>query len=96
VGETVAGPVAGLVTETVTPHSWRGHPGLSFAEFDAHGDSERLYTSPKESGEGDPVANPAENLVELRGIEPLTLRLPGAFAVSAVVRSRSESMSYAA
>ena len=49
---------------------------LWFAEFDTHGDSERLYTSPKENGAGEDVANPAKELVELRGIEPLTLRLP--------------------
>jgi hypothetical protein len=49
---------------------------LSFAEFDARGDSERLYASPKENGVSDNIANPAKELVELRGIEPLTLRLP--------------------
>ena len=50
--------------------------GLSFAESDAPGDSERLYASPKENGVSDNIANPAKELVELRGIEPLTLRLP--------------------
>ena len=30
----------------------------------------------KTNGVGDEVANPAKPLVELRGIEPLTLRLP--------------------
>ena len=49
---------------------------LSFADFEARGDSERLYASPNESGVSDELANPASKLVELRGIEPLTLRLP--------------------
>ena len=49
---------------------------LSFADFAPEGVAGRLYTSPKENGAGDPLANPANSLVELRGIEPLTLRLP--------------------
>ena len=49
---------------------------LSFADFSPEGVAGRLYTSPKENGVGDHLANPAKNLVELRGIEPLTLRLP--------------------
>ncbi len=46
---------------------------LSFAEFDG---SERLYPAPTEKGAGEESANPLESVVELRGIEPLTLRLP--------------------
>jgi hypothetical protein len=47
---------------------------LSFAIF---GDgSERLYPAPNKNGVGDKISNPAKTLVELRGIEPLTLRLP--------------------
>jgi len=34
------------------------------------------YTAPNENGADDERANPAKSLVELRGIEPLTLRLP--------------------
>jgi hypothetical protein len=37
---------------------------------------ERPYTALDENGAGDDVANPVNPLVELRGIEPLTLRLP--------------------
>ncbi len=48
---------------------------LSFATF---GDgAKRLYASPNENGAGEPLANPAMDLVELGGIEPPTLRLPG-------------------
>jgi integrase len=47
---------------------------LSFASF---GDgSERLYPAPTKKGAGEELANPLKSLVELRGIEPLTLRLP--------------------
>ena len=47
---------------------------LGFASF---GDgAKRRYTAPNESGVDDDAANPAKYLVELRGIEPLTLRLP--------------------
>ena len=48
-------------------------PDVSFADFGAPG---RPYTAPQENGAGDPVANPAISMVELRGIEPLTPRLP--------------------
>ncbi len=47
---------------------------LSFATF-GNG-SERPYTAPNEEGADDEVANPLNSVVELRGIEPLTLRLP--------------------
>ncbi len=47
---------------------------LSFASF---GDSPRQpYTAPNENGAREKLSNPAITLVELRGIEPLTLRLP--------------------
>ena len=47
---------------------------LSFASF---GDSPRRpYTAPNKNGVGENLSNPAKTLVELRGIEPLTLRLP--------------------
>ena len=46
---------------------------LSFAEF---GGTERLYPAPNENGADEELANPVKELVELRGIEPLTLRLP--------------------
>jgi integrase len=47
---------------------------LSFATF---GESpKRPYTAPNEKGASDQVANPLNSVVELRGIEPLTLRLP--------------------
>ncbi len=46
---------------------------LSFAEF---GSPERPYTAPNENGADDELANPANVLVELGGIEPPTLRLP--------------------
>ena len=49
---------------------------LSFADFSPEGVAGRLHTSPKENGADDHAANPANSLVELRGIEPLTLRLP--------------------
>ncbi len=52
---------------------------LSFAEF---GDPKRPYTAPNENGASDERANPATTLVELRGIEPLTLRLPERSAIS--------------
>jgi hypothetical protein len=47
---------------------------LSFASF---GDSPRRpYTAPNKNGVREKLSNPAKSLVELRGIEPLTLRLP--------------------
>ena len=47
---------------------------LSFATF---GDgSERLYPAPTKKGADEELANPLNSVVELRGIEPLTLRLP--------------------
>ena len=46
---------------------------LSFAEF---GGSKRLYPAPDRNGEEEESSKPLEKLVELRGIEPLTLRLP--------------------
>jgi hypothetical protein len=47
---------------------------LGFATF---GDgAKRLYPAPNENGVREKLSNPAETLVELRGIEPLTLRLP--------------------
>ena len=47
---------------------------LGFATFG--GGSERLYPAPKQNGVGEQLSNPAKTMVELRGIEPLTLRLP--------------------
>ena len=49
---------------------------LRFADFAVAAGPARPYAAPQENGAGDPLANPAKNLVELRGIEPLTLRLP--------------------
>ncbi len=47
---------------------------LGFATF---GDgAKRLYPAPNENGAREKLSNPAKTLVELRGIEPLTLRLP--------------------
>ena len=47
---------------------------LDFATF---GDgAERPYPAPSKNGVSERIANPAKTLVELRGIEPLTLRLP--------------------
>lgn len=52
---------------------------LGFADFSVvAGSSKRLYASPKENGADANDANPANTLVELRGIEPRTLRLPEA------------------
>ena len=42
----------------------------------AHRAAPWLGPAPKENGVSDHCANPAKSLVELRGIEPLTLRLP--------------------
>ena len=50
---------------------------VSFADFEFREGLERPYAAPNESGVSDELANPASNLVELRGIEPRTLRLPG-------------------
>ena len=36
----------------------------------------RRYTAPSENGACERIANPAKTLVERRGIEPLTRRLP--------------------
>ncbi len=47
---------------------------LGFAAFGS--DAKRLYASPNESGADDRPANPANNMVELGGTEPPTLRLP--------------------
>ncbi len=52
---------------------------LSFADF---GDPKRPYTAPNKNGVGEKLPNPAITLVELRGIEPLTLRLPERSVVS--------------
>jgi len=53
---------------------------LGFATF---GDgSERLYPAPNKNGVEEKLSNPAKTLVELRGIEPLTLRLPERSAIS--------------
>ncbi len=49
---------------------------LSFADFAFADDLKRRYAAPEKNGVSDNIANPAKNLVELRGIEPLTLRLP--------------------
>ncbi len=50
---------------------------LGFATF---GDgAKRLYPAPNENGVGEKLSNPAITLVELRGIEPLTLRLPALY-----------------
>ena len=46
---------------------------LSFAEL---GGSKRLYPAPDRNGEEEESFKPLVKLVELRGIEPLTLRLP--------------------
>jgi len=48
---------------------------LGFADLVSEG-PERPYAAPNENGAGNRVANPLNPLVELRGIEPLTLRLP--------------------
>ncbi len=49
---------------------------LAFADFAVADGPERHYAAPNENGAGDHIANPVNTLVELRGIEPLTLRLP--------------------
>ena len=49
---------------------------VSFADFAAGESPKRPYTAPHENGADGHAANPAKILVELRGIEPLTLRLP--------------------
>lgn len=49
---------------------------LSFADFAFADDLKRPYAAPRASGVSDRVANPAQDLVELGGIEPPTLRLP--------------------
>ncbi len=51
---------------------------LTFADFAPADGSKRLYRSPTKDGAGDERANPAKDLVELRGLEPLTPRLPEA------------------
>ena len=50
---------------------------MAFADFAVADGTGRPYTAPNENGADDHAANPASLLVELRGIEPLTLRLPG-------------------
>jgi integrase len=53
---------------------------LSFADIEPMtvGDvARRRYTAPVQMAEADEDDKPLKNLVELRGIEPLTLRLPG-------------------
>jgi hypothetical protein len=53
---------------------------LGFATF---GDgAKRLYPAPNKNGVEEKLSNPAKQLVELRGIEPLTLRLPERSAIS--------------
>jgi len=52
----------------------------SFADFSVPG---RPYTAPNKNGVEEKLSNPAITLVELRGIEPLTLRLPERSATSA-------------
>ncbi len=47
---------------------------LSFASFDDG--AKRRYPAATKSGADAEDANPANQMVELRGIEPLTLRLP--------------------
>jgi hypothetical protein len=49
---------------------------LGFADFAVANGTGRPYTAPDENGADEHLANPAKFLVELRGIEPLTLRLP--------------------
>jgi hypothetical protein len=58
---------------------------LSFADFGA---PRQPYTAPDENGAGDELANPAKSLVELGGIEPPTLRLPGRSAVRKPLKNR--------
>ena len=53
---------------------------LDFATF--WGGAKRLYPAPNKTGVGEKLSNPAITLVELRGIEPLALRLPERSAVS--------------
>jgi integrase len=50
---------------------------LGFADLlTVSDDAKRRRTAHQDKGAGNPVANPSNPLVELRGIEPLTLRLP--------------------
>ena len=66
-----------MVQNSLTTHK---EVDLGFATF---GDgSERLYPAPSKNGVSERIANPAKTLVELRGIEPLTLRLPERSAIS--------------
>jgi hypothetical protein len=44
------------------------------------------YTAPNKNGVEEKLSNPAKTLVELRGIEPLTLRLPACAQRSSGVR----------
>ncbi len=53
---------------------------LSFVDF---GNPKRPYTAPNKNGVEEKLSNPAKTLVELRGIEPLTLRLPERSAAAA-------------
>ncbi len=64
----------GQVAEWVFP----SEVDLGFASFGASTSdgAKRLQPAPNENGAGDELANPAKRMVELRGIEPLTLRLP--------------------
>ena len=65
------------ITLTTYAHALREEEvDLSFADFAFADDLKRPYAAPEENGVGDNIANPAKELVELRGIEPLTLRLP--------------------
>jgi hypothetical protein len=53
---------------------------LSFASYG--GSPRRPDTAPNKNGVEEKPSNPAKTLVELRGIEPLTLRLPERSAIS--------------
>ena len=64
-----------MLTLKTYAHAMReGEVDLSFASF---GDgAKRLSPAPTKSGVSADGADPANQMVELRGIEPLTLRLP--------------------
>ena len=74
VADQLGHPSPTLTLETYAHAMREEEPDLWFAEF---GDgAARRYTALKDNGAGGDAANPAKSLVELRGIEPLTLRLP--------------------
>jgi hypothetical protein len=50
--------------------------------------NEKEASWPEKNGVSDEVANPAKTMVELRGIEPLTLRLPERLGLKKVYKKQ--------